>query len=335
MFNLSLMSDNPMSRELSALQRHILDLKRARKALILAHNYQPIEIQQIADFVGDSLQLARRCIGLENVDMVVFSAVRFMAEMVAVLAPGIPVYLPATDTLCPLAGWLTPQKIREKRREYPGVPVVVYINTTADVKAEADVIVTSGNVIQVIQSLGVDTVLFGPDKNMAEYIRRATGIRVIDIEPRGHCYVHQQFDLAHIYLMREEHPDAVIIAHPECPIEVQEAADLVGSTGMMVRTVAESSSKKFVLATEIGLIEQLQAAHPDKLILPAYSGAMCRQMKKNSLEKIIHVLEDLPPENLVTVPAELIPRVRAQLEAMSKVAVLPAVSIIKKSKESA
>ncbi len=320
-----------MNEEVSVLQQRVLELKRQREALILAHNYQPLEIQQIADFVGDSLQLARRCIGIEDVRMIVFSAVRFMAEMAAVFNPDIPVYLPAPDTLCPLAGWLTPEKIREKRREYPGVPVIVYINTTAEVKAEADIIVTSGNVLQVVQSLGVDTVLFGPDKNMAEYIRRATGVNVIDIEPRGHCYVHQQFDLAHIYLMREEHPDAVIIAHPECPIEVQDAADLVGSTGMMVRTVAESPAKTFVLATEIGLIEQLQAAHPDKLILPAYGGALCRQMKKNSLEKIIHVLEHTPQENLVTVPAELIPRVRARLEMMSKVPVSSAVSIPQKT----
>ncbi|NWF95903.1 MAG: quinolinate synthase NadA [Candidatus Thorarchaeota archaeon] len=307
-----------LDSELSSLQKRILRLKEQRKALILAHNYQPLEIQRIADFVGDSLQLARKCKDVQGYEMIVFSAVRFMAEMAAVLSPDIPVYLPSVDTLCPMAAWLTPEKIREKRKEYPGVPVVVYVNTTADVKAEADVIVTSGSAVEAVRNLGVDTILFGPDKNLAEYIRQHTDVKVIDIEPRGHCYVHQQFDLAHILLAREQYPDAVVIAHPECPPEVQLEADLIGSTGMMVKTVAESTAKTFVLATEIGLIEQLQAMHPDKTILPAYSGALCRQMKKNSLERILRVLEELPPENIVRVSESIAPKVRAMLEQMGQ-----------------
>ncbi|RDE12518.1 MAG: quinolinate synthase [Candidatus Thorarchaeota archaeon] len=299
------------------LQRRILELKKKRRALIVAHNYQPLEIQQIADFVGDSLQLARKCAADKRHDIIVFAGVRFMAEMAAVLS-NMPVYIPAPDTLCPLAGYVTASKIRIKKRKYPGMPVVVYVNTTAEAKSECDVVCTSGNAVEVVQSLGVDTVLFGPDKNLADHVRRATGIRVIDIEPKGHCYVHQQFDVAQIQLLREEHPDAVVIAHPECPLEVQEAADMVGSTGMMAKTVAESPAKEFILATEIGMVEQLQAAHPDKVIIPAYNGARCIQMKKNSLEKILRVLEDLPQENRVTVPDELVPRVRLALRRMSK-----------------
>jgi len=304
------------------LQQRILELKKKRNALLVAHNYQSLKIQQIADFVGDSLQLAKKCAADKGHDMIVFAGVRFMAEMAAVLSNA-PVYLPAPDTLCPLAGYVTASKIRAKKRKYPGVPVVLYVNTTATAKAECDVVCTSGNAVQVVQSLGVDTVLFGPDKNLADHVRTTTNIRVIDIEPKGHCYVHQQFDVAQIQLLREEHPDAVVIAHPECPLEVQEAADMVGSTGMMAKTVAEFPAKEFILATEIGMVEQLQAAHPDKVIIPAYNGARCSQMKKNSLEKILRVLEYLPEENRVTVPDELVPHVRSALERMGKAPTTP------------
>lgn len=306
-----------MDARIEELQQKVVQLKKKRKALLLAHNYQPLEIQQVADFVGDSLQLAKKCASDTGHNMIVFAGVRFMAEMAAVLSNGIPVYLPALDTYCPLAAHITPKKIRAMRKRYPGAPVVVYINTTAETKAECDVICTSGNAVEVVQSLGVDTVLFGPDKNLADHVRVNTNVRVVDIEPKGHCYVHQQFDVAQVELLRQEHPDAIVIAHPECPLEVQEAADMVGSTGMMVKTVAESPAKEFILATEIGLVEQLQAAHPDKTIIPAYNGARCQQMKKNSLEKIAHILEDLPEENRIVVPEKLVPRIRKALEKMS------------------
>ncbi len=312
-----------MGADIKELQSKVIELKKKRNALLVAHNYQPLEIQQVADFVGDSLQLAKKCASDKGHDMIVFAGVRFMAEMAAVLSNGVPVYIPAPDTFCPLAGYVTPKKIRVVRKKYPGVPVVVYVNTDAETKAECDVICTSGNAVEVIQNLGVDTVLFGPDKNLAEHVRRKTNVKVIDIEPKGHCYVHQQFDVAQIELLREEHPNAVIIAHPECPLEVQEASDMVGSTGMMVKTVAESPAKEFILATEIGLVEQLQAAHPDKIIIPAYNGARCQQMKKNSLEKIVRVLEYLPEENKITVPAKLVPRIRNALEKMNSVTTSP------------
>ncbi|MHA1654250.1 MAG: quinolinate synthase NadA [Candidatus Thorarchaeota archaeon] len=307
-----------MDSDLSDLQKHIIELKKRRNALLLAHNYQPIEIQEIADFVGDSLQLARKSAEVSGYDMVVFSGVRFMAELAAVLARGVPVYIPAPDALCPLAAWLTPDKVRAKRSQYPDAPVVVYVNTTAETKAECDVICTSSNAAEVVESLGAETVLFGPDTNLAEYVRRQTGVNIVDIEPRGHCYVHRQFDLAHIMLARDEHPDAIVIVHPECPPEVQDAADIVGSTGRMVEIVAESDARKFIIATEIGLVEQLQKAHPDKVIVPAYEKAVCRQMKQNSLEKVLHVLRDLPEENLVTVSPELAERIREAIERMNR-----------------
>jgi quinolinate synthase len=251
-------------------------------------------------------------------DMVVFSGVKFMAEMSAILTGDIPVYIPATDALCPLAAFLSAEKLKKMKEEYPDAPVVVYVNTTAETKSECDVICTSGSAVEVVSGLGVERVLFGPDKNLAEYVRRQTDVEIIDIEPRGHCYVHQQFDVAQIVLAREEHPDAIVIVHPECPPDVQDAADIVGSTGAMVRIVAESPATTFIIATELGLVEQLQAAHPEKKIIPAYSKAICRQMKKNSLEKVYNVLKDLPDENRVTVPEDMIEPIREILDRMSR-----------------
>ncbi|NHI88048.1 MAG: quinolinate synthase NadA [Candidatus Thorarchaeota archaeon] len=308
-----------MTTDCNELQERILELKKKRKALILAHNYQTIEIQEIADYVGDSLQLARKSTETTGFDMIIFAGVKFMAEMAAVLSPDVPVYIPDQKALCPLAGYLDAEKIRQKKKEYPGVPVVVYVNTTAEAKSEADMICTSGSAVEVVESLGVNRVIFGPDANLAEYVRSHTNVEIINIDNRGHCYVHNMFDLSMLIELKEKYPDAVSIAHPECPIEVQEAADMVGSTGMMVRTVAESDAKVFIIATEMGLLQQLQKRHPDKTIIPMYEGAVCRQMKKHTLEKILDVLENLPSENIVTVPEPFVPHIREILEKMNKV----------------
>lgn len=308
-----------MTTDYKELQEKILKLKKKRKALILAHNYQTIEIQEIADYVGDSLQLARKSTETTGFDMIIFAGVKFMAEMAAVLSPDVPVYIPDQKALCPLAGYLDAEKIRQKKKEYPGVPVVVYVNTTAEAKSEADMICTSGSAVEVVESLGVNRVIFGPDANLAEYVRSHTNVEIINIDDRGHCYVHNMFDLSMLIELKEKYPNAVSIAHPECPIEVQEAADMVGSTGMMVRTVAESDAKVFIIATEMGLLQQLQKRHPDKTIIPMYEGAVCRQMKKHTLEKILDVLENLPPENIVTVPELFVPHIREILEKMNKV----------------
>lgn len=308
-----------MEHDIKGLQEKILKLKKERKALILAHNYQTIDIQEIADFVGDSLQLARKSAEVSGFDMVIFAGVKFMAEMAAVLSPDVPIYIPDPKALCPLAGYLDAQKIREKKKEYPGVPVVVYVNTTAEAKSEADWICTSGSAVEVVESLGVNRVIFGPDANLADYVRTHTSVEIIDLDSRGHCYVHNMFDLSMLIELKEQYPDSIAIAHPECPIEVQEQADMVGSTGMMVKTVAESDAKFFLIATEMGLIHQLQKRHPDKTIIPMFEGAVCRQMKKHTLDKILDVLENLPEENIVTVPEPFIPHIREILERMNKV----------------
>ncbi|UCE11875.1 MAG: quinolinate synthase NadA [Candidatus Thorarchaeota archaeon] len=304
---------------MSDVQKRVLELKRERNALILAHNYQTIDIQEIADFVGDSLQLARKSGEGTGYDMIIFAGVKFMAEMASILAEDIPVYIPAPKALCPLAAYVSAEKIRSMKEKYPGAPVVLYVNTTAEAKTEADYICTSGSAVEVVEATGASTVLFGPDANLADYVRNKTDVEVIDIDTRGHCYVHRQFDVAQLVLLKEEYPNAITIAHPECDPDVLDAADMVGSTGMMAQTVANSPHDTFIIATELGLVEQLQAAHPEKTIIPAYERAVCIQMKKNTLEGILDILENLPPEKLVVVPEEYHEHIREVLQRMSKV----------------
>ncbi|TFG30925.1 quinolinate synthase NadA [Candidatus Thorarchaeota archaeon] len=308
-----------MNHDFNDLQKKILKLKKEKKALILAHNYQTLDIQEIADFVGDSLQLARKSAEPNGYNMIIFAGVKFMAEMAAVLSPGVPVFIPDPRALCPLAAYLDAEKIKQKKREYPGVPVVVYVNTTAEAKSEADYICTSGSAVEVVESLGVDRVIFGPDANLADYVRDHTDVEIIDLDEEGHCYVHDKFELYMLEDLKKRYPDSLAIAHPECPVEVQRAADMIGSTGMMANTVAETDAKIILIATEMGMVQQLQKAHPEKTIIPFFDAAVCRQMKKHTLEKILNVLENRPEENLVTVPEEYVPHIREILERMNKV----------------
>lgn len=269
--------------------------------------------------MGDSLQLARKSAEPNGYQAIIFAGVKFMAEMAAILSSDIPVYIPDPSALCPLAAYLNAEKIRAKKREHPGVPVVVYVNTTAEAKSEADYICTSGSAVEVVESLGVDRVIFGPDANLAEYVRSHTNVEIIDIDEEGHCYVHDKFEPEMLQDLRKKYPDSLTIVHPECPIEVQRIADMVGSTGMMAKTVASTDAKVILIATELGMVQQLQKAHPEKTIIPIYEGAVCRQMKKHTLEKILNVLENFPEENLVTVPEEYVPHIREILEQMNKV----------------
>lgn len=308
-----------MENDCEELQEKIIELKKKRKALILAHNYQTIDIQEIADFVGDSLQLARKSAEGNGYELIVFAGVRFMAEMAVVLSPDVPVYIPDPGALCPLAAYINAEKVRAKKEEHPGIPVVVYVNTTAETKSETDYICTSGSAVEVVESIGTESVLFGPDANLADYVRSHTNLNILDLDEKGHCYVHDKFDVEMIHSLKKKHPDAIAIAHPECPIDVQKEADYVGSTGMMAKMVAESDAKTFLIATEMGMVEQLQKAHPTKTIIPVYEGAICRQMKKHTLEKILHVLEELPEENLVKVPDYYVPHIKEVLDEMNKV----------------
>ena len=308
-----------MDDEFSELQKKVLELKEKRNALILAHNYQTMNIQKIADFTGDSLQLAQTSTEVEGYDMIVFAGVRFMAEMAAILAKDTPVYLPEPEVPCPLASFVDAEAVRKKKEEYPDVPIIVYVNTTAETKHEADMICTSGSAVEVVEAAGTSRVIFGPDSNLADFVRKNTDIEIIDLEPSGHCYVHDRFTVEQIEELKKKYRNAVAIAHPECPDEVQEAADLVGSTGMMVKTVAASDADTFLIATEMGLVEQLQKDNPEKTIIPVSEDAICFTMKRNTLKGIYNLLKDLPEENRVTVPDYMVEHITRILEEMNRV----------------
>lgn len=297
-----------------ALVDKILKLKREKKAVILAHNYQRPEIQDIADYVGDSIELSRRAMEEEEAEMIVFSAVDFMAESAAILNPEKKVLLPSKGARCPMAQMLVTDEIRRWKRRYPKVPVVLYVNTLAEVKAECDVCCTSANATKVMNSMNGDTLLFGPDRNLAMYVARRTGKRIVPIPEKGFCPTHVLFQRADILLLKEEHPDATVVVHPECTPEVQEAADYIGSTSQMCRYARQLSTRKFVIGTEGGLIHRLKKENPNKEFILAYDGAICPNMKLNTLERLyLSLKEKIHP---VTVPKPIARKARKALERM-------------------
>ncbi len=305
---------------LSKLQRDIIELKKNRNALILAHSYQPIEIQEIADLVDDSLALARAAERDTEHDMILLSGVDFMAEGAAILNPHIPVYVPEPSAGCVLANFGDIESIKQAKEQYPDAPVVLYVNTTAEAKALADIICTSRNAVDVVRSLNSDVVLFGPDINLAEFVRRQVPeIKIIDINPIGHCSVHQFISVDDILRHKKMYPNAEVIVHPECPPKVQDVADFVASTSLMVERVKNSDKKVFIIGTEIGLVERLQVENPDKIIIAAKSNAICVNMKKNTLEKILYVLKELPESHRVIVPEEIAEKASQALKRMTQI----------------
>jgi quinolinate synthase len=288
-------------------------LKKRKNAVILAHNYQIPEIQEIADVLGDSLELARASTKLEA-DLVVFCGVDFMAEMTAMLNPDKKVLIPDPAARCPMAAQLPATEVRRAKGEYPGAPVALYVNTLAEAKAEADTVCTSANSPQVVDALEGDTVLFGPDWNLAWFVGQRTGKRVIPIPERGYCYVHKRFSPADVALLKEEHPDAEVLAHPECDPEVQRLATHICSTSQMIYRARDSPAKRFIIATEVGLIHRLKWENPGKEFIPASEAAVCEEMKKHTLEKLYLALRD--EKHVVVVPPGIAERARASIERM-------------------
>jgi len=292
----------------------ILKLKREKKAIILAHNYQRPQIQDIADYVGDSIELSRRAKEEKDAKIIVFSAVDFMAESAAILNPEKKVLLPSKGARCPMAQMLRADEVRRWRRKYPKVPVLLYVNTLAEVKAECDICCTSANAIKVVNALDSDTIIFGPDHNLALYVQKKTDKKIIPMPERGFCPTHVLFQKGDILLLKEEHPDAVVIVHPECTLDVQEVADYIGSTSQMCRYAKELPAKKFIIGTEGGLLHRLRKENPDKEFILAYKDAVCPNMKLNTLERIYMALKE--EKFQVTVPRPIAKKARKALERM-------------------
>src|SRR5450830_672408 len=233
--------------------------QKKRNAIILVHNYQPAEIQDIGDFLGDSLDLSRKAAQVEA-EVIVFCGVRFMAETAKILSPPKTVLLPDIEAGCPLADMVTAEDIRKRRTEYPGAAVVTYINSSVEAKAESDYICTSSNALQLVQQIPAETILFFPDQNLGDFIQEKTSKKMV-LWP-GYCPTHMVFLPADLVTLKKEHPKAILMVHPECRREIRNMADLVLSTGGMVKWVKENNPEEVIVGTEIGMIHRLQRENP-------------------------------------------------------------------------
>lgn len=288
----------------------ILDLKEARNAVILAHNYQTPEIfHGVADFVGDSLALAQQAVRADA-DVIVLCGVHFMAETAKLMNPDTTVLIPDPEAGCSLAESITAEDVRSLRARHPGVPVVTYVNTSAAVKAESDICCTSGNAAKVIRSLGVPRVIMLPDEYLARNVAKEVDVEVISWQ--GRCEVHERFSAADIAELREAYPDTVVLAHPECPEEVVEAADFAGSTAAMADFVHQRRPRRAALITECSMADNISAEHPEiEFVRPCN---LCPHMKRNSLAKIRRSLETMTHE--VTIEPAVAERARAAVARM-------------------
>jgi len=260
-------------------------LKKEKRAVILAHNYQRPEVQDIADFVGDSLELSL-CATQTEAKIIVFCGVNFMAETAAILNPDKKVLMPDKNALCPMAAMLPGELVRLYRKKHPDARIVLYINTLAEAKANCDAVCTSANSAEVVERMNSETVLFGPDWNLAHYAKNFTKKRVIPIPKFGFCPVHVLFNKNAILKLKKVHPDAEVLAHPECNPEVCTMADFIGSTSKMYKQALVSSARKFIVATEVGLLHRMKKGRKDAIFIPAYEEAVCAHMKLHTLENL-------------------------------------------------
>ncbi|MDO5843633.1 MAG: quinolinate synthase NadA [Methanocorpusculum sp.] len=292
----------------------IRKLAKEKGALILAHNYQPTEIQDVADITGDSLELARKAKDAKE-NLIVMCGVYFMAETAKILSPEKTVLCPRTDAGCSLADQLTPEAVKQAKKQNFNAPFVVYVNSTAATKAECDITCTSANAADIVRSLESSTVLFGPDSNLAEWVQRQLPEKIIIPVPRGGgCPTHCKFTAEDVIEARKKYPKATIICHPECSPEVQVECDLVGSTGYMMRNCGDKD--EWVIITESGILHPLQKKYPDK-IFHVTESAICPSMKFISLEDLYISLRDGTTK--VEVPENISSRARKAIERMIEV----------------
>jgi len=286
----------------SEFVRKILDLKSKRKAVILAHNYQLGEVQDIADFVGDSLELSQKA-AKTDAEVIVFCGVHFMAETASILCPGKRVLLPDMHAGCPMANMITAPQLIEKKKELPDAAVVCYINSSADVKAESDVCCTSANALKIVQNVDSEHILFVPDQYLGHYISTKTN-KKISLWP-GYCPTHARIRPEDLLRAKKEHPQAKVVVHPECRPETIALADEVLSTGGIMRFARETAAREIIVGTELGIIYRLRKENPDKNFIPASEQAVCPRMKLITLEKILWSLEEMAPEVKVPEPIRL------------------------------
>jgi quinolinate synthase len=293
----------------------IQKLKAERKAVILAHNYQLPEIQDLADFCGDSLGLSIEA-SKTDAEVIVFCGVRFMAETAKILSPGKKVIMPDRRAGCPMADMITAEQLRDLKQKYPDALVVCYVNSMAAVKAESDYCCTSANAVEVVNSLPRDKqVIFVPDQHLGKFVEEKTG-RDLILWP-GYCPTHAFIGEEDIRKAKQEHPAAVVMAHPECSEPVKHMADALLSTGQMLKFVKGSPAKQFIVATEVGMIHPLKKVRPDAEFIPAGSRGICPNMKKTTVEKVLASLANLQYE--VTVPEDVRLKAKRSLDRMVEI----------------
>ncbi len=307
-------TESAKSTQITDIQSRIKELKKKHHAVLLAHNYQIGEVQDVADFVGDSLELSQKAAQVES-DIIVFCGVHFMAETAAILSPEKTVLLPEKDAGCPMADMITASEMREWKKRYPGRKVVCYVNTTAEVKAECDICCTSSNAVEVVESLDGDEILFAPDKNLAAYVARYTNKKIIPWD--GYCYVHNNIHVKDVEEKRRLYPDAEVWVHPESRPEVIDIADKVFSTGKMVKEARKTKKNKIILGTEAGMTYRLKQENPDKEFYPAKDLSFCFNMKKIDLNKVLKSLEDLKYK--VEIPSEISKKALGSIENMIQI----------------
>ncbi len=296
----------------------IKKLKDEHRAVILAHNYQPGEIQDLADFTGDSLGLSIKA-AETDADVIVFCGVQFMAETAAILSPEKTVLLPDKSAGCPMADMITAEQLRQLKKEYPDALVVCYVNSSAEVKADSDYCCTSANAVEVVNSLPKDRrIIFVPDQHLGRFAAERTG-RDLVLWP-GYCHVHVVITEDDIRTARAKYPDAIVMAHPECTEPVKELSDEMLSTSQMLKFAARSTAKRFIIATEIGIIHTLKKENPNAQFIAASERAICPNMKKITMEKIVWALEDM--QYKISVPNAIREKAKKALDKM--VEILPA-----------
>ena len=304
-----------MSDPNAGIINEIVRLKKARNAVILVHNYQRPEIQDIADFAGDSLELSQQA-AATKAEVIVFCGVHFMAETAAIVNPGKTVLLPDQHAGCPMADMITAERLMEKKKEIPDAKVVCYINSSAAVKAETDICCTSSNAVRVVQSLPAgNEIIFVPDQYLGQWVSEQTG-RTMHLWP-GFCPTHMKILGEDIIKEKQKHPGALALVHPECRADARNAADKVLSTGGMIRFVRENPARVFIIGTETGIIHRLQKENPAKLFIPATDKAVCPNMKKITLDKVLTALQE--NREVISVPEHIRQRALKSVTAMLQV----------------
>jgi len=303
-----------MENRNSELTENILNLKKTRGAVILAHNYQLGEVQDVADYVGDSLELSQIAVKTDA-EVIVFCGVHFMAETASILSPDKIVLLPDMHAGCPMADMITAEGLRHRKRELPGATVVCYINSSAEVKAESDICCTSANAVEVIESLDAEEILFVPDQYLGHYISTKTDKRM-NFWP-GFCPTHIRIQPQYITDLKQEYPQAKVAVHPECRPEVIALADEVLSTGGICRYARQEDVTQMIVGTEVGIIHRLRKENPGKKFIPASEQAVCPRMKLITLESVLWSLQEMTPQ--VEVPEEMCLKASAAVDKMLEI----------------